>query len=206
MWSAEKPSHVPTSRQRLPRRSGNGMIESACRLSNMPLVVTPGATSMEWYQSYWSSRSCRPGMRGLSNASATSCPQQSSVGAVPQLAREQFEEPRRGRLVLERNVGPGCLGQEGPVLLPSRIGTQEVPGLGEAGPFEMADPRSSDRFFEGGLAEHLYRPLTPSPEDVLCVPPRMKREPAAGEDKIERVLVWPDEALTEINSGFEQLS
>jgi hypothetical protein len=69
----------------------------------------------------------------------------------------------------------------------------------------MTDPGLPHRFFEQGLAEYLYGPLTPSPKTVLRVPPRMKREPATGKDQVERVLVGPDQALTAISSRFEQL-
>src|SRR5438477_6782878 len=130
---------------------------------------------------------------------ATSRLQQSSVSAVPHLTAEQSEEPGRRRPVLERNAGPGCFGQEGPVLLPSRVWTQVMPGLGEFGPFEMTNPRSPDRFFEHGLAEYLYRPPTPTPKTVLRVPARMKWEPATGKDHVERILVGPDQAFTAIS-------
>ena len=43
------------SRQRLPRTSGHGIRSTMGRRSNQPLVVTPGATSIVWYQNGCSS-------------------------------------------------------------------------------------------------------------------------------------------------------
>src|SRR5437764_3650610 len=48
--NAQKPSNVPTSRQRLPARSaGIGSCGAMARVSNQPGVTTPGVSSMLWY-------------------------------------------------------------------------------------------------------------------------------------------------------------
>ena len=49
--NAQNPSKVPTSRQRLPARSGQGSFGATLRVSNQPGVTTPGASSIVWYQS-----------------------------------------------------------------------------------------------------------------------------------------------------------
>src|SRR4051794_23597984 len=47
---AQKPSNVPTSRQRLPSsEAGNGICGTTGRVSCQPGVSTPGASSIVWY-------------------------------------------------------------------------------------------------------------------------------------------------------------
>ena len=55
---AQKPSNVPTSRQRCPpSEAGRPTLSGMSRRSNQPGVTTPGASSSVWYQSRAATRS-----------------------------------------------------------------------------------------------------------------------------------------------------
>ncbi len=57
---AQKPSHVPMSRQRLPVRSaGSGTFATVGRVSKNASVTMPGASSTVWYQLSFAARAPR---------------------------------------------------------------------------------------------------------------------------------------------------
>src|SRR4051812_46403106 len=90
---AQKPSNVPTSRQRAPAsEAGSGSVRAVSRRSNQPGVTTPGASSSVWYHWRATTRSRRfevvgvPGTSGIMarqmSAAATATPPR-EPGAVP---------------------------------------------------------------------------------------------------------------------------
>jgi hypothetical protein len=58
--------------------------------------------------------------------------------------------------------------------------------------------------FELDLAEYVNGPFVPPPKAVLGVPSRVERKPPAGENNIERILVWPYQVATTIERRLEQ--